>query len=162
MKIQKFKLSDLNPAAYNPRKISKEALAGLSESLKKFGYISPIVCNIHNGENTIISGHQRVKALELQGINEVDCIIVDFDPLTEKAANIALNAETISGDWDLELLAPMLEELKLDFDDFEELNFDDLEDSFDTPSDVNVDDFFGETQEQEKAPKLCPHCGKEI
>jgi hypothetical protein len=131
MNIKKFKLSDLKPAPYNPRQISDEALAGLSESLKKFGVLSPVVVNLNSGKPVIISGHQRVKALELQGAENVDCIIVDFDPLTEKAANIALNAETISGDWVVDQLEPLLAELEEELEDFQDLNFDHLAEELD-------------------------------
>ena len=49
------------------------------------------------------------------------------------------------------------------FDDFDELNFDELNNSFEAPSDDDMDKFFGEAEEKdEKAPKLCPHCGKEV
>lgn len=40
-RIERFKLRDLKPAAYNPRVIGDEALAGLAESIKKFGCVEP-------------------------------------------------------------------------------------------------------------------------
>ena len=131
MKIQKLKLADLNPADYNPRVITQEALAGLSKSLEKFGYLQPLVINVHGGKKTVISGHQRLKVMLAEGGTEADCVVVDFDPVMEKAANVALNSETISGDWDLEGLETILEELKIEFPDFEEVNLDDLVDSLD-------------------------------
>jgi len=41
--IERFELSELEPSGYNPRTISPEALAGLGESLKRFGCVEPIV-----------------------------------------------------------------------------------------------------------------------
>jgi len=38
-----MKLSDLKPAAYNPRKITDEQLEMLKKSFKKFGDLSGIV-----------------------------------------------------------------------------------------------------------------------
>jgi DNA modification methylase len=125
-----FKLSKLKPASYNPRQISKTALAGLSESLKKFGYLQPIIVNIHNKQPTIIGGHQRVKALEIQGIEEAECFVVDFDKLTEKAANIALNNQHISGEWSADLLQPLLEEMNSELPEFKVLAFDNLAEEF--------------------------------
>jgi ParB-like chromosome segregation protein Spo0J len=47
--IKTMKLSELTPAAYNPRTISKEALAGLQASLNRFGLVQPIVLLLSNG-----------------------------------------------------------------------------------------------------------------
>lgn len=124
MQIETLKVSELKPAPYNPRQISEIELTGLSESIKKFGYIQPIIVNKRN--NTIVGGHQRLKALESQGIEEVECIIVDFDPITEKAANISLNNSAVTGTFDYDLLNPLLDELKLDFDAFEAVRLDEL------------------------------------
>ena len=40
-----MKVKDLKPAAYNPRKISKEKLAALKKSLEEFGDLFGIVYN---------------------------------------------------------------------------------------------------------------------
>ena len=66
MKIKKFKLVELNPAKYNPRKKLKPGdreFEKLENSIKNFGYVEPIVVNIAN-DNTIISGHQRLSVLK--------------------------------------------------------------------------------------------------
>jgi len=54
--IKKFKLSQIKAAKYNPRVISTEALDGLTNSIKRFGCVEPIVVNIKGGANTIIGG----------------------------------------------------------------------------------------------------------
>lgn len=131
MKIKKFKLEDLIPAEYNPRTITDEALKGLQRSIEKFGYLQPIIVNIHGGTSVIVGGHQRAKAMLAEGIKDAKCVVVDFDKTTEKAANIALNSETISGDWDTEGLEEILEELKVDLPEFEDINLDDLAESLD-------------------------------
>jgi len=61
--VARFKLKELRPAEYNPRVISDEALAGLTASIKKFGYIEPIIVNVRANTNTIIGGHQRFRIL---------------------------------------------------------------------------------------------------
>jgi len=153
MKIKKFRLNDLTPAEYNPRVITLEALVGLQKSIKEFGYIQPIVVNIHEGAKTIIAGHQRVKAMIAQKFSEADCVVVDFDPLKEKAANIAMNSETISGDWDFEGLESLLGELKIDFSGFEEVNLDELADSLDI--DLESDETGGgEKKEADSVPEI--------
>ena len=44
-KIKTMSIKDLTPAKYNPRTISKEALAGLQASLNRFGLVQPNICN---------------------------------------------------------------------------------------------------------------------
>jgi ParB-like chromosome segregation protein Spo0J len=43
MKIQTLKLSDLIVSEYNPRKATKEQEEVLSDSLRKFGCVEPII-----------------------------------------------------------------------------------------------------------------------
>jgi len=45
-------VSELKPAPYNPREISDEALAGLRQSLERFGMVDLLVVNqeIHHTE----------------------------------------------------------------------------------------------------------------
>ncbi|PKL10234.1 MAG: DNA modification methylase, partial [Spirochaetae bacterium HGW-Spirochaetae-8] len=117
MRIQKMRLSDLNPAAYNPRKALKQGdpeYEKLKRSLEQFGYVELIVVNAANG-NTVISGHQRLNVLKDLGVAEEDCILVELDADKEKALNIAMNK--ISGEWDKDKLALLITELQgLDFD----------------------------------------------
>ena len=152
-KKQIFKIEDLHPAEYNPRTIKKEALNGLEKSLDKFGYLQHIVVNTRDGKNTIISGHQRIKALALSGNEKIECIVVDFDGITEKAANVALNAESISGDWVLEDLEEILFELQVELpdDEFDDLNYDDLASELDIELDSLEDD--GTDEKADEVPE---------
>jgi hypothetical protein len=54
-----MKIKDLNPAAFNPRKISDEKLEMLGKAMQEFGDLSGIVVNLKTGN--LIGGHQRVK-----------------------------------------------------------------------------------------------------
>lgn len=160
MDIKTFKLRDLNPAGYNPRQITKEALDGLSKSLEKFGYLQPIVVNVNGGKNRVISGHQRLKVMLAEGGVEAKCVVVDFDETTEKAANIALNSEAISGDWEPEGLEAILEELKFEFPDFEDVNFDELTKQFDSEYLPNLDEEEGAAAHSQNIVfHECPKCG---
>ena len=95
--IKQFKLSELKPAEYNPRVISKDALAGLTNSIERFGCVEPIVVNIRRGKNTIIGGHQRYWALKRLRIKEVICVTVDCSKEDEKLLNLTLNNPHIQG-----------------------------------------------------------------
>ena len=68
-----------------------------------------------NSDMTIIGGHQRVTVAAALGYTEVPCAIVEVSKTQEKALNIALNK--ISGEWNQELLADLIQDLQdSDFD----------------------------------------------
>lgn len=71
--IRVVKLKDLKPAPYNPRRIDKEALEGLTFSIGRFGNVQPIVWNETTGN--IVGGHQRYLALRKHKVTE-DHVVV--------------------------------------------------------------------------------------
>ena len=126
MKISTLKLSELNPAKYNPRKALKPGdkdFEKLKNSIQNFGYVEPIVVNVAN-ENTVISGHQRLSVLKYLGETEAACVVVELNEADEKALNIAMNK--VSGEWDVEKLADLIVNLK-------ELNYDISRTGFEAP-----------------------------
>lgn len=110
MKIEQVKITELKPAKYNPRQLSKSQFEALRESLDKFGFVDPIVANKKN--NVIIGGHQRVKVWQDLGNEMVPVFWVDLDEAQERELNIRLNANT--GDWDTDILANMFETEELE------------------------------------------------
>jgi len=132
MRFEKRNVSDLIPAKYNPRKDLKpgdKEYEKIKNSITEFGYVDPIIIN---SDNTIIGGHQRLKVLRDLGYTEVDCVVIEIDKTKEKALNIALNK--ISGEWNVELLKDLIDDLK-------ESNFDIEFTGFDPPE---LDEFFSE------------------
>ena len=116
MLIEIKNISDLLPASYNPRKDLKpgdKEYEDLKNSIENFGCVEPIVWNRRNGH--IIGGHQRLKILAELGKKETECVVLDLDDNQEKDLNLRLNK--ISGDWDLDKLKIVIDDLKLaDFD----------------------------------------------
>jgi DNA modification methylase len=102
-------LSEIQPAPYNPREISDEALTGLRESLERFGVVDLLVINKRNMR--IVSGHQRYKVLQEAGVEKVTVIMVDVDEISEMAMNVTLNSQEIAGQWTAALI-PLLEKLR--------------------------------------------------
>jgi len=96
------KISDLIPAAYNPRQTTEKQAKDLTTSLDRFNLADPIIIN---SNNTIIGGHQRIKILQQQGVTDVDVRIPDrlLAAEEEKELNLRLNRNL--GQWDIELLA---------------------------------------------------------
>ena len=95
-------------APYNPRRISEHDLEGLRRSLRFFGAVEPIVVNRRSGH--IVGGHQRVRAAEAEGIENLPVVYVDLDDPSEKQLNLALNR--VTGEWDTDLLSKVLADLK--------------------------------------------------
>lgn len=108
------KISELNPAPYNPRKWSEHATEQLAESIKRFGLVDPILVNHAVGrENVVIGGHFRLKVAKDLGYTEVPVVYVDIpDIKREQELNIRLNKNL--GDWDYNLLAEFDESLLTD------------------------------------------------
>lgn len=118
--IRIMALADLRPAAYNPRVISEESMAGLTKSIERFGLVEPIVVNRRN--NTIIGGHQRVAAMQAQGKSEAQVMVVDLSDEDERALNVTLNNPHITGEWNKDMLTTLLDQIKSD----ETIDFDGL------------------------------------
>lgn len=142
MKVEKISLVDLEPAEYNPRKISEQELVKLENSINEFGLVDPIIINLKN--NKIIGGHQRYEALynkytadndfqpelNLIRLGDIGWVFEDTElkissEAQEKALNLALNK--ISGEWDTVKLQPLLEEIQLSNLDSELTGFEDIE-----------------------------------
>ncbi len=110
MEIVKMKLSELNPAAYNPRKALEPgdpAYEKLKASILSFGNVEPIVWNRSTGN--VIGGHQRLRVLLDLGVEESEISVVELSEVDEKRLNIALNK--ITGEWDDEKLTSLLAEI---------------------------------------------------
>lgn len=113
MKTAELKIlpvSELKPAAYNPRKKLKpgdKEYEKIKDSIQEFGFADPLVVN---ADMTIIGGHQRLTVAIDLGYTEVPCAMVDVDKTREKALNIALNK--ITGAWDENLLADLLKDIQ--------------------------------------------------
>ena len=54
--IKRKRLADLDPAPYNPRIITPEALDGLWHSVERFGLVEPVIWSRQTGH--VVGGHQ--------------------------------------------------------------------------------------------------------
>lgn len=111
MQWQMLPLSQLRPAAYNPRKALKPSdkeYQKIKNSIQEFGYVEPIIVNF---DMTVIGGHQRLTVLKDLGYTEAQCVVLHIEDENKvKALNIALNK--ISGEWNEQLLADLLVDLQ--------------------------------------------------
>lgn len=109
-KLQKNKLNivyvpinSLRSSEYNPRFWSKEAIAQLKESIKRYGFVDPLLVNsAPNRKGIVIGGHFRLSIAKELGIQEVPVVFIDIPDIEkEKELNIRLNKNTGEFDWDL-------------------------------------------------------------
>lgn len=113
MELARLAISEIRAAPYNPRltlRPGDDRYERLKRSLLEFDLVQPLVFNRRTGH--LVGGHQRLEVLKNEGAEEVDCVVVDLPLEREQALNIALNNPAVGGDWDVELLTPLLEELQ--------------------------------------------------
>jgi len=120
LKIVQVRVSDLNPAPYNPRKWSKDQTEQLKESIEKFGMVDPIIVNsAEKRKNVVIGGHFRLKVAKELGYKEVPVVFLNIPNLKkEQELNLRLNKNL--GEWDFDLLK------KFDFDFLKGVGFEDI------------------------------------
>jgi hypothetical protein len=128
------RVADLNPAAYNPRKISPEKFEALKESIKLDGFLEPLV--VQKKGFRIIGGHQRVKAVKEICVEvavatpDLPCIVLDVGDKAAKRLNIKLNK--IQGEFEARMLGELLvdiyeQKVSIPEVDFGVLGFEQLE-----------------------------------
>lgn len=107
MEIRNIPITELRPAEYNPRKITRNVLKVLKDNIEQFGLVDPLIVN---KDLTIIGGHQRFKACLELGHKDIPCVVLDLPKHKEKTLNLALNK--VSGDWDKSKLEKLLREIE--------------------------------------------------
>lgn len=130
----KKKLSDLDPAEYNPRGIDRHEMDGLQVSIDRFGLVQPIVWNKRSVEKgwpagsrgAIVGGHQRLKVLHARGATETTVVAVDLNAADEKSLNITLNNPHVEGSFTGDLQDVLRDIRDFDPSSFFDLNLADL------------------------------------
>jgi hypothetical protein len=112
--IERVPLARLIACKTNARTHSPKQVRQIAESIKRFGFIVPVVVN---KENQIVAGHGRVEAAKQLGLTEVPVLRVNhLSPAEQRAFRIADNRLAELAGWDRDTLAIELEGLiELDF-----------------------------------------------
>lgn len=157
-KVEYKSVDEIYQLENNPRTITKEKMDILVQSIKDnpdYFEARPIICSDRTGKLIILAGNQRARAAVLAGLEEVPVIIL-HGLSEEKEHEIIIRDNVELGDWDMDILANEynLEELK-------ELGVDEV---MRIASDLELENFFEETDEKQKEPEMikCPFCGKEF
>ena len=149
MNIINKKITEIKPYENNPR-YNENAVQYVANSIKEFGFKVPLVID---KDNVIVCGHTRYSASKLLGLKELPCVVAD--DLTEeqiKAFRIADNKVSEFSEWDMDLLAVEVGELKdMDFS-MDAFGFED----FEFPEEMNGEpkEYDEESDVIEEAPKV--------
>ena len=114
MEIKLLSIETLKPYTNNARN-NEKAIDVVAKSIQEFGFKNPILID---NSNEIIAGHTRLLAAKKLGLTEVPTIKVDdLTPEQVKAFRIADNKTAEYAEWNFELLAQEMEQLKIaDYD----------------------------------------------
>ena len=95
--IVELNLSELRSNPYQPRQsFDEDKLRELSESIKEFGVLEPIIVKKSIKGYEIVAGERRCKAASLAGLNTIPAIIKDLSCYCEKSLPSIEEAEAYS------------------------------------------------------------------
>lgn len=128
-----IKRSQVNFAAYNPRKANPKVVDALKKNFKKVGFMGGIQWNETTGN--LIGGHKRTEALDLihgyDGTQNTDYEIkvekIQLTEKQEKEQNIFLNNKRVQGETDFRLMAELIEDIDIDAAGLEEYDIEYIE-----------------------------------
>ena len=87
--LRNLKIIDIEPNREQPRKFfDEESISELSESIKMYGVIQPIVVSKKEGYYAIIAGERRWRAAKQAGLKEIPAIIRDDDDRKNKEISL--------------------------------------------------------------------------
>ena len=103
-------VDSLVPWDQNPRD-NDEAVPEVAESIKRFGFASPIIARKAGQKHQVIAGHTRLKAAKTIGLTSVPVRVMDLDPADAKLLALADNKVAEIAEWSDDL-GPLLRELR--------------------------------------------------
>lgn len=92
--VRMLKLNDIEPNKLQARKsFDEESLEELSESIKQYGVIQPIVVSKKNNFYEIIAGERRWRASKKAGLTEIPAIIKEDNEQKNKEISLVENIQ---------------------------------------------------------------------
>lgn len=161
MIIKEVKLESIKAYSRNQKKHPDEQVDNIVKSIKKYGFVQPVVLS---ADNEIVIGHGRVLAAKKLEMENIPCVYADN--LTEKQIRELriLDNKLNESEWDMDFLKTELDEL--DFSEFEiDFNLDtEANEPFTMEyedEEVNAPEEFKEYGEDIETKCKCPKCGYE-
>ena len=92
--ITELKLTEVMPNKNQPReRFDEEALSALSESIKEYGVIQPIVVTKADKGYRIVAGERRWRAAKMAGLRVIPAVIREYDERTVKEIALVENLQ---------------------------------------------------------------------
>jgi DNA modification methylase len=111
MEIKQIKIQDIKPYEKNAKKHTRKQIDQVANSIKRFGFVQPLVVDKNN---ELIIGHCRLEASKKLGMTEVPTLkLEDLSEEEVKALRLADNKLNESA-WDMDLVIPELKGLSDD------------------------------------------------
>lgn len=89
-------LAEIFPNPHQPRKnFNEEELAELSQSIKEYGLIQPIIVKKTNNGYYLVAGERRIRAAKLAGLTTIPTIVVDFNDQQMKEVALIENIQRV-------------------------------------------------------------------
>jgi len=158
LKVEQASTDSLIPYARNPRR-NQAAISKVAASIKEFGFRQPIVVD---SDYVVVVGHTRLEAAKILGLDEVPVHVAkDMTPAQAKAYRLADNRTGEDANWDFELLALEIDDLREQFDgDLSAIGFDEGElENLSTSETEEAPEDFEEYDENIETAHTCPKCG---
>lgn len=102
-------LAECIELANNPQEMTAEQYEALKASMRRDGFLAPVLVRPLGDRYEVVSGNHRVNAARELGLKQVPAIVADKDDADTK--RIAVNMNTVHGDPTAMLLAPFLASL---------------------------------------------------
>ena len=92
--IHKIKISEIEPNKNQPRRtFNSESIDELSESIKRYGVIQPIIVTKKDNFYEIVAGERRWRASKKAGLTEMPCIIREDQERQNKEISLIENIQ---------------------------------------------------------------------
>ena len=107
-------IGQMKPSTYNPRRWNEDTTKQLTESIKRYGLVDPVIANSAKArKNIVIGGHFRLHVAKQLGYKEIPVVYINIPDIEkEKELNIRLNKNM--GEFDFDLLKDFGEDFLAD------------------------------------------------
>ena len=87
-------VSSIKPNPFQPRKeLGEQEIMELSESIKEFGVLQPILVKRKDDGYELIAGERRLRAAEKAGLVNIPAIVVEIEPLNQQIIALVENIQ---------------------------------------------------------------------
>lgn len=147
--------SQISEAPYNPRIIGDGQAKRLKDAIKAHGLIGTLFWNETTGN--LVAGHQRLKSLDVlegypkKGDYDIRVTKIAVSEREEKELNVILNNPSVQGEFDVEKLGNLIEEMQTEDAAFsaEVLGFTESDMAFYFEGDDRFSSLYTDTEEVE-------------